>query len=451
MTGSLGNRVLVLATLILITGLGATALSVDRAYIERSERATVERLQGHLLLLVAALEEDGHGQLILANPLPEQRFFTSGSGLYAAVRRNDGVDQWRSPSAQGITIRYPVGLGRSEQRAARFLSGQDELQLLSLGIGYGASSEAGPLYTFSVAEDRAPQQAELEAFRRWLWGWFAALAVLLLATQLLALRWLFRPLRNVAQDLQAIQDGWQQQLPDDYPEELRPLVQHINALVAAQQQRLGKTRSTLGDLAHSLKTPLAVLRGTLDEQDAAARRAVSLQQIERMSQLIEYQLQRAATAGHQVLVAPVLIAPAVSRIIDALAKVYRDRHVDCQCQIDEGALFHGDEGDLLELLGNVLDNAYKWCGTRVRITARQHHGLELVIDDDGPGIDDAQRQRVLDRGIRGDASMPGHGLGLAIVAELVAAYHGTLDVGRSEWGGAQLRITIPLHQPAAQS
>jgi two-component system sensor histidine kinase PhoQ len=208
----------------------------------------------------------------------------------------------------------------------------------------------------------------------------------------------------------------------------------------------------MSDLAHSLKTPLAVLRTRLDNNasEAELREEVDTQ-VRRMNDLVGYQLGRAASAGHKLFAAPVAIEPHAEQIVRGLEKIYAGKGVICEFEIDEGVQFYGEPGDLQELLGNLLENAFKWAKSRVLLTAgpgatlpNRRPGLVLVVDDDGPGIPEDRIAYVLQRGVRGDERVQGHGIGLSIVQDLVRSYRGELSVGPSqELGGARFQVTLP--------
>jgi two-component system sensor histidine kinase PhoQ len=259
----------------------------------------------------------------------------------------------------------------------------------------------------------------------------------------------------VADDVRAIEAGIAQRLDGDYPRELRNLTDNLNGLLTSADSHLKRYRDSLGNLAHSLKTPLAVLRGAVDgETNDAALRAIAREQLTGMTQLIEYQLQRAAAAGRTPLAAPVEVKPVVEKIVAALAKVYADKHVRVTLDVETAATFHGDAGDLTEMLGNLLDNACKWCRQQVRVTAHQLPSsgarrplLDITVEDDGPGIPDDLKTRVLQRGTRADENTPGHGLGLAMVQDTVALYHGALTLEASPLGGLAVRLRISDDRP----
>ena len=209
--------------------------------------------------------------------------------------------------------------------------------------------------------------------------------------------------------------------------------------------QLERYRNALSDLAHSLKTPLAVLRNEIEElpDGSDARRSLE-EQVQRMDLTVQYQLQRAAASGRTALTPSVGILPVAERIRNSLLKVYSDKSLDFEIDLSPTLLFKGDEGDLTELLGNLLDNACKWAARRVRLRgSEQGEDLTLVIEDDGPGVSQAALAHLRERGARGDPTRPGQGIGLAVVDELVSGvYGGSIEVDRSDLGGARIQIRI---------
>jgi len=232
-----------------------------------------------------------------------------------------------------------------------------------------------------------------------------------------------------------------------YPRELAGVASNLNALLVGERKRVARYRDTLGNLAHSLKTPLAVMRASLPGQQAAG--AVSTE-IDRMSGIIEHQLKRAAASGGALLgQAPVDVAQVAAELRVALLKVYADKDLSIELAVAAGTQFIGDRGDLTELLGNLLDNACKWCRSRVRLGAALVVGaglrerLSVVVEDDGPGISAQDRARVLERGVRADEKVPGHGLGLSMVHDTVDMYGGWLGIDSSPFGGARFSLRLP--------
>lgn len=447
---SLTARLLLTAVIVLAGFLGATGWTLDKAFRNSAEAALQERLQTHIYALIAASELGKDGIMRMPGPLAESRFSIPGSGLYAQITAHNGDRQWQSFSKVGIDIPFPIGINQGDSR----------FQLLKTSLGSPAYAFSFGLawkikgktynYTFSVGETLDDFYAQVNSFRRSLWTWLGGMAVLLLVLQALILRWGLSPLRRVADDLAAIESGVATKLEGQYPSELRSLTTNLNALIRNERAHIERYRHTLDDLAHSLKTPLAILQGLIEgEAHTELRRGVQ-EQVDRMSQIVEYQLRRAATSGRTTLMAPIALPRLVQRIVDTLYKVHADKKVACRVNIDPATLFYGEEGDFLELIGNLLDNAFKWCKSQILIEIKNDSlstdakpGLTLIVEDDGAGIPVDMAERVLQRGVRADESTTGHGIGLAIVQDIVHVYAGKLVIGRSSLGGTKIIITLP--------
>jgi two-component system sensor histidine kinase PhoQ len=445
---SLYARVTLAALLVLALFLGLAGWALERAFRDSASAAVQERLQARIYGLLAAADLDGDDRLVLPERLPEERFQRPGSGLYAQVlQHNDAAIIWRSPSQLLQVLPEPPALAPGEWRFRHVrATGNGEWFQLAFGVRWEqASGEVD--FTFSVTEDPASYQAQLSEFRHSLWTWFAALAAGLLLALVLVLRWGLRPLRRVARDLAAVEAGTHEDLSGQYPRELRGLTDNLNALLRSERGRLQRYRDGLADLAHSLKTPLAILRGGQDAQASREEiQALIREQTGRMDQIVAYQLQRAATSGRSALLQPVPIAPLLERLRQSLGKVYGQRGLQLELRVDAQLRCRADEADLMELCGNLLDNACKWASARVLIQAAPRAdgtGLELQVEDDGPGIPEHQREAVLGRGVRADSTLPGQGIGLAVVRDIVAAYGGELVIDPSpELGGARIRVCL---------
>ncbi len=448
---SLQARLLLGAAVALTAFLGITGFALDEAFRSSAEAALRERLQAQVYALLAAADVGLDGIMHVPVMLPEARFQRPGSGLYARVIDAAGRTAWRSSSALGQEVPFQGAVAPGAQRFEQVQTANGSaLYELDFGVSWDTGVGTPAAYTFSVAEDLQGLHAQVTRFRRSLWGWFGAVALVLLAVQGSVLRWSLAPLRGVERDLAAIEAGAHAQLHGVYPRELQGLTSALNALLQRERSQLARYRDALADLAHSLKTPLAVLRGSVQEPRPPAQLADTVQeQVERMGQIVDYQLQRAATSGRTTLMAPVHLAPLVERVVRALGKVYADKQVECTVAVDAGVVFPGDEGDLLELLGNVIDNAFKWCRHRVQVTVRPAAGpgpraLELEVQDDGPGVPPDQARRVLERGMRADAAVSGHGIGLAVAQEIARAYQGSLDIATGSLGGARVRALLAV-------
>ena len=437
---SLRARATWAAALVLLVFVALTSLALEQAFQASARSSREERLLGQLYLLMAAADSDDDG-LSLPRDLAEARFSLPGSGLYAQVSDAKGAPVWRSASALDQDVPFDT---RLPPGVRRFREAGDANGVAYFVEGFGVTWSIGPVprgYTFSVAEDLSGYREELAGFRIHLFGWLGAMALLLLAALLLALRWGLAPLRRVAEEVAAVEAGRQERLRGDYPAELRALTDNLNALLAHGAAREARLSNALADLAHSLKTPLTVMRGALgDEQPQAGALA---EQIQRMDEIVAYQLERARGRPAATLSPPVALVPAVERLLVALTKLHADRAVRAELDIDPMLAFRGAEGDLLEVVGNLLDNAFKWCRSRIRVGARREAGLlVLCVEDDGPGIPADQAVGLVERGARADLSTPGHGIGLAVAREICQAYGGDLTISRSPLGGTLVRARL---------
>lgn len=448
---SLSGRLRIAAGVVLIAFLGLTGLSLDRAFRDSALAAVRDRLLAQVHMLLGAADLDTFNRLTLPQALPEARFSTPDSGLYADVMDSPGNLVWRSPSLLGWALPFfpAVRSPGDTQFASLESSDGAPLFVLAFTVSWEISRNHYQIYTFRVAENRQNFDDQVWSFRRGLWGWLLAATAMLLTAQGLILRWSLKPLRRVAAEIKAIETGRRAELSSGYPEELQPLTANLNALIGQSHARLERYRNALADLAHSLKTPLAVLRGALDgnAEPPELRRTLG-EQLERMNRTVDYQLQRAAASGRIALSAPLSVAPVARKILDSLSKVYAERAPLLKADIAPNTVFYGDEGDLLEILGNLADNACKWCRRQVTVRAYPADGegkTELVVEveDDGPGIPPEQAPLLLHRGRRADPTVAGHGIGLAVVRDLVEeVYSGRLDIERGALGGARVRLRL---------
>ncbi|HEX2140572.1 MAG TPA: ATP-binding protein, partial [Woeseiaceae bacterium] len=214
-----------------------------------------------------------------------------------------------------------------------------------------------------------------------------------------------------------------------------------------ERARSERYMHTLGNLAHSLKTPLAAIRSALSEHPPSELKERIERQVERMNDIVRYQLRKPARYAVEGFgIASPAIRKELERLAEALAKVYKDKEPRIAVEVTEGIVFRGDSGDLLELAGNLLDNACKWCrkdvSIEVRSAAEPGRSFLVTVSDDGPGIPEAAAERLLERGMRLDENAPGHGIGLAVVHDIATSYGGAVEIGRSPLGGARITVRI---------
>jgi two-component system sensor histidine kinase PhoQ len=422
-----------------------TVIGLDAAFRRSTERAIEEILQVQLLGLIALAETDDFGNLTLPTEAINPQFEVADSGLYGVLWDSDGNAAWRSLSFVDRDFAPPALLAPGVQRyVAVQNAGLPPLQALLMGIAWEFGDGRVELVTFGIAVSLEPYEARQQAFRLNLIGWFAGITVTMLLVLTGLLAWVLRPLRGLETQVREVERGQRGGLTGQYPTELEPLAHNLNTLIGTERRRLVRYRNTLDDLAHSLKTPLAAMRTLLGEYRAEVETGALDRELDRMDQRVSYQLRRARASGASGLgMEPVKLGPIVDDLIDTLDKVYRDKGIRAEADVAADAVFHGDEGDLVEVLGNLIDNAYKYGRTRVDVTVRmQGDTLNVRVGDDGPGLDEASAQALLERGVRADESVPGQGIGLAVVRETVELYQGRLGFGRSSLGGAEVQLEL---------
>lgn len=437
---SLNLRIILSATLVLVIFITLTAAALDRAFVDSTESALHDRLTSQLYALLAAAEVTDDGILMPSDELDALLGLPS-SGVYAQITSQSGKTLWQSSSVLGADLPPPQILPGGEKSFKKSSAGKAGFYILAYGVNWATDTRLIPL-TFNITNDLVSFDNQISEYRTTLWGWLLAMAMLLLVSQAAILRWGLLPLRTVGAELYRIESGKQQQIENSYPREIEPLTRNINILLQQERDQKSRYRNALGDLAHSLKTPLAVMQSALNNPTAKADDSMQ-QQITRMNSIVEYQLQRAATAGSAGIGKTVDVSSTVERLLESLQKVYRDRDIKVDTNIVGGLVFKGDEGDLMELLGNLLDNAFKWARQRISVIAQQHgKKLSLLIMDDGPGINIEQLETLLQRGARADQNIAGHGIGLSIVRNIVDAYRGELSIEKSILGGAQVKVIL---------
>lgn len=455
---SLQARQLLAASLGLLAFLAGAGYALDRAFVDVASELQRDRLRSYATSYARDIEFDRAGNLIPPYTQPDERFERPGSGLYAEVVLPNG--SWASESTRGPELPdaelLPGGAERFEGPLAMTRADGSYGEVLRYGRGFIWDLEQRPEaefpYTIYIMEDAGILPQQVRVFRGALWGYLGVAGLVLLLLQAAVLRWSLRPLRRVIAELNRVQRGQADRMTELHPRELEPLTESINALVESERQNLERQRNTMADLAHSLKTPLAVLRARLDSDAGEAElRAEVADQVQRMNDLVSYQLSRGVSGGHQLFAAPVEIEPHAEGIVRGLEKIYAAKGALCEFDIDPEARFHGEPGDLQELLGNLLENAFKWARSRVLLTVhkgesapRRRPGLVIAVDDDGPGIPPERIAHVLQRGVRGDERVQGHGIGLSIVQDIVQGYSGELEVSASqELGGARFLVRLP--------
>ncbi|MDY0207195.1 MAG: ATP-binding protein [Pseudomonas sp.] len=422
--------------------------ALQQVFTSALEESIEQRLAADASALISAARIS-NGQLRMPEKLPDEEFDILPARQLGFIYDNKGRLLWRSRSSNNVTINYQP---KFDGRGHEFLQAQDSdgreffIYDVEVDLLRGQSADFS-IVTMQPASD---YQTMYDNLHQQLYVWLGLALLLLLGFLWLGLGWGIRSLRSLSAELDEVETGRRESLSDDHPRELLRLTRSLNRLLESERQQSERYRHSLDDLAHSLKTPLAVLQSVgemLSEQPSNTEQARTLHgQVNRMSQQISYQLQRASLRKSGLLRYQVKLAPLLESLIEALDKVYRDKRVRVTQVFAAELRVPVEQGALLELLGNVLENAYRLCITEIRISAQlSATHCELVVEDDGPGVPEHQRERILKRGERLDTQYPGQGIGTAVVKDIIDSYDGQLFVEDSPLGGAQFRILFPLN------
>jgi len=399
----------------------------------------------YAILAVAEVEQ---AKLIMPEALIENQFNVIGSGLYAFISgpalQQENSLLWRSQSLLTVNLtieQLPSNLATLATGNKNFSTVEINSSphfIYSYAVSFNEDNVDFPL-TVHIMRDKLTFLQLISDFKQQLWFGLAILMVIILFLQLIWLMWTLKPLSTLEQEVKAIEQGRAEKLTSLYPKELSTLTTQLNQLLATEQKQRQRYRNALSDLAHSLKTPLAVLQAQRNIS------AVNQEQITRINATIDHQLKRAQSAGHSSWLLGIAVKPVVDKLLNTLAKIYHSDNKIVELKVSENLTFKGDEADLLELLGNLLDNAYKAAKSTIILTvSEQHDALVMGIEDDGIGIQESEITKILERGVRADTYKNGHGVGLAIVRDLVESYQGTLQISHSTvLGGAKFTLSFP--------
>lgn len=401
-----------------------------RAYLEGDLR---DEAQGLLAALVR-----GPSGLQLDERRLDPSFQRQFSGHYFRIDFSD-ERSWRSRSLWDRELLKPDTTGMQ----AELGDGPQGQRLLIYRADY---RRYGENLSISVAQDYQPI---LQSFRHMQWvglGLGGAALLLILIAQRYTVRRALRPLEQVRQQIVQLQEGRRTDLDAEVPEELESLVAQINHLLAHTEDTLKRSRNALGNLGHALKTPLAVLISLAGREELAAHpalRASMREQLEQIEQRLSRELGRARLAGEVLPGARFDCEQELPGLFATLSMIH-DRGLSLDWQAPPRLVLPRDREDLLELLGNLLDNACKWADQRVKLTVDESaDGYRLCVDDDGPGIDAERREAVLGRGTRLDEQVAGHGLGLGIVRDIIEAWNGRIELQDSPLGGLRVLVSLP--------
>lgn len=458
---SLVQRIFLASLLLLPTLIGFSAFILNQAYVDSLITAEQEALLAQTYTLIGAAEPEtvpatattpAIYSLTLPNALLNPRFETPDSGLYAQViNKKDGAIIWRSNSWIGADLEtdtYTLPDAGEAMTTDAMIGGQP-FTIFRFNTIWEMDNQDHE-FCFMIFLSRLPREKEISAYQNMLWLWLGGMAILLISIQGLIVHWGLKPLHILAKEIIRIEQGQSQSLKSTYPKDLEPVSNNINALLKSEETQRERYKNTLSDLAHSLKTPLAVIRAQLSTTPSNTlptnNSKVDIdEQIERMSSIIAHQLHRASAQTHSLYQTQTSIKPLVARIGLALNKVYHHKEIMFENHLDDSFQYPIAEGDAMEVMGNLLENAFKYGTQWVKVSMqRSHNSIDIHIEDDGNGVADSMLTSILKRGARADTQTAGQGIGLAVAVDILSSYNAGLNVSQSQKNGARFTIQLPV-------
>lgn len=450
--GSIARRMLVAAVIWSAVVLLIAGWSLQAFYRTETDQQLDLSLNETLVTLAAAVNSEAGAVQFDETKLPrDERFNRALSGRYWAFLNLDAQteivgrresesffdeDAVVTPAVRADAVKQPGAILHLDA------PGPDDRQMRVAVQAVTLQDKPDPILLYA-AIDRTAADAAVGSFTLRLGIALGVLAMGLIGGVLVLIRYGLRPLHEIEDKLGDVRAGRRDKLDGEYPGELSPLVREINTLITHNRKVVDRARTHVGNLAHALKTPLAVLKNEAKGSDKLSE--LVRRQTEAMTSNVNSYLKRAqAAAQAEVLGVRTEVKEPVEGIARMLERLHRDKGVAIDVDVDPKAVFRGERGDFDELVGNLLENAAKWCKSRVNVTVtRNDDGMEVKVDDDGPGLPAEHRAKALERGKRLDESEPGTGLGLSIVSELADIYGGRLHLEDSPIGGLRARLVLP--------
>ncbi len=447
---SLAVRLIAGAAAWSIIALAAGGFILSSVFRDSVVRSFDAQLNVYLEALIADSEVLPDGKLTAATDLGDPRFGQVFSGWYWQIDGSKGVGSPPGPDSRSRSlwdevIRIDSGL-ESGGVIRGYTNGPDRQTLRYIAREISLPGSGLP-FTFILAGDTAEIEAEVSRFDTMLYWSFAILAAGLLVALFVIVRLGLLPLNRVSAALAAIRSGRADQLTGDFPLEIQPLADELNSLVEHNAALLERARTHVGNLAHSLKTPLSILKNDAHAQSGPFAQTVS-RQADVMKRQVDHYLSRARTAAAaNILGSRTEPEEALTPLARTLRKIYEERGVAIDTEISGDLSFRGEREDFEEMVGNLMDNACKWARSQVKVTVQpvnaESHRLGVSVEDDGPGLPDEAKDEVMKRGARLDESVPGSGLGLSIVRDIAELYNGQLTLEESPLGGLNATLVLP--------
>ncbi|MBX3514302.1 MAG: sensor histidine kinase [Xanthobacteraceae bacterium] len=450
---SLARRLFLSATAVSMIVLVVIGIVLSSLYRNAVERAFDRRINVYLRNIVAEIANNPKTPTIEPETLGEPLFFIPSSGWYWQITRlGDQPEKKYSrstpdggfPTLESLNV--PQVYGGLRQA---YLPGPDGQRLRAVERFLDLGDDGK--FLLLIAGDSFEIDDEVSGFNDALLLTFGFIGLAFLAIIWFQIRYGLRPLKKISEALSEIRSGETERLQGDFPKEVAPLAREVNALLESNREIVDRARTHVGNLAHALKTPLSVLMNESRNLKGQTAEKVR-EQLGVMRDQVQRHLERARISARVAVISNTIeVAPVIEMLVRTMEKIHRERGLALHAKLNPETRFRGEQQDLEEMVGNLVDNACKWASSRVDVEmfvqgspkGGSAPSLRIQVDDDGPGLAPDEREEVLHRGRRLDESKPGTGLGLSIVLELAKLYGGTLTLGASPLGGLRAELMLP--------
>ncbi len=397
------------------------------------------RLEHDAEMLLNIIDFDNNGILMIDAARIDLIYNQPFSGHYYVISTDKQSISSRSLWDHKLKV-ITVSTG---QQSHALQQGPDQQSLLLMSGGY---KKQGNKLTISIAEDLNPINKNIDQFKYWFSAMALGMLLILVILQALILRKSLKPLIKMHAELKSLQQGQLNKLSTESPSELRPLIDEVNHLLSIMEQRLRRSRDALSDLAHAIKKPLTVIKQIIDKDTIPdATKTTLIKQTDDIYQISDHILKRARLAGHSHTGALFSFSGDLPPLIKTLDMMYANKTILLTTNVPENVICPVDREDMLELLGNLLDNAYKWATHKITLSVHIDSDLHLCIEDDGPGVNPKKISELSKRGVRLDEKIQGYGFGLAITVDIINDYNGNISFKHSDnLGGFKADIMLPI-------
>lgn len=444
---TLSARLFAFASLAAILGIAIVALVISNEYRSNAEARLNDLLTANVFNLMGSVEVSEEGRLQGQPDLGDARYRLFDSGWYWSVSKvGEPSVQITSPSLSDQAIEIPPNTVFDETFQREFEIADYNGKMLAGLEAQVFLGEGNDLYSFRITANKSALNDEINSFVQRLALILTVFAFLIIASTYLVVRLGLQPLSRATKKLGDVRTGDATRISGNFPDEIQPLIDETNALITSNNLIVERARTQVGNLAHSLKTPLAVMQNELVRLPEKSHDLFD-EQMDAMRKQVQFYLDRARISARSTTsIASTPVLPVLQKLGDVVAKLNRNKDVGIELDAVASVCFSGEEPDLQEIVGNLLENASKYASTGLELRAEFDNAvLTISVEDDGPGMDAEQIEKAMQRGGRVDEAKTGWGLGLSIIHDLVEEYEGKFELGRSELGGLKATVQLPGH------